>query len=485
MPTRNLACSYAQTTKVPSRQLLRSTASPNADTSVHSGLQLSSNTSGLDVGTGTPAELLREAELTQTLLSLYFQNFNDIHFMFDQTIFLRRYVLGDIPKVLLFAIMALGIRYSHAPFQSPRLRPHWGEPLYNEARQLLKEDFDHPSPTTIQVYVLLATYNLTFGGARKAWIFLSFARSFVSILKLDQPASDTDPVQAELCRRLVATVALMEHTFPSGLNMGRPFPPVHTLPRLYAEEEFDVIKNPAFAAANLHPMPCIAQEILTLSEYYHQACQIFDTPTPQGLEALEQRLSQWQASLDESLVFNRENLEVHLQKFAVRPFAYMHLLYAHIWQLALFDSMDWTSATIATASEAGKRILPIYKQASNITGIVHQLWEVAQLDLHNNCFGQIAKTAQIILAHQLLSTTDAQTMACLQTELLILRDCLIRVKAHCRLYNWVFDQAEWFLRICTQDSFLQGLHAWKSVVRFQVMSLGTCYERLDYETATD
>ncbi len=31
--------------------------------------------------------------------------------MFDQTIFLRRYVLGDVPKVLLFAVMALGIRW--------------------------------------------------------------------------------------------------------------------------------------------------------------------------------------------------------------------------------------------------------------------------------------------------------------------------------------------------------------------------------------
>lgn len=89
----------------------RSFASSDRDTNAHWGLQLSSSNSGLDIGTGTPSELLREAELTRTLLLLYFQNFNDIHFMFDQTIFLRRYVLGDIPKVLLFAIMALGIRW--------------------------------------------------------------------------------------------------------------------------------------------------------------------------------------------------------------------------------------------------------------------------------------------------------------------------------------------------------------------------------------
>lgn len=53
------------------------------------------------------------------------------------------------------------------------MRPHWGEPLYHQARQLLKEDFDRPSLTTIQAYVLLASYDLTFGGTRKAWIYLS------------------------------------------------------------------------------------------------------------------------------------------------------------------------------------------------------------------------------------------------------------------------------------------------------------------------
>lgn len=65
---------------------------------------------GLDLGAGTPSELLREAEFTQTLLLLYFSNFDDIHVMFDQTSFMRQFVLGNASKPQLFAIMALGIR---------------------------------------------------------------------------------------------------------------------------------------------------------------------------------------------------------------------------------------------------------------------------------------------------------------------------------------------------------------------------------------
>ncbi|KAL2833973.1 hypothetical protein BJY01DRAFT_253301 [Aspergillus pseudoustus] len=485
--TRSLECSYVHRVNslghgTPTEPIRQDPASSELDADIHWGLQLSSSNSGLDIGTGTASELLREGELTQTLLLLYFQNFNDIHFMFDQTIFMRRFVLGDIPKVLLFAIMALGIRYSHAPFQNPHLRPHWGEPLYHQARHLLKEDFDHPSLTAIQVHVLLATYNLTFGGARKAWIFLSFARSFVSILKLDKPASDMDPVQAELCRRLIATIILMENTFPPCLNLERSLPPVSPLPQLYCEDQFDLIKSSAFANPNHTSSPCVTQEILILSEIYYEMCQHFRVSDTERLDALKQRLSDWQTNLPPSLAFNQANLETHQQKFTLRPFTYMHLLFTHIWQLALFGTMDWSASVLCRSSNPNKA-LSIYEHASATANIIQQVWYFAQIDIHNACFGQIIKTAQVVLTHHLLCTTDVRAMTATQAQLFQLRDCFIRVKAHCRLYNWVFDQAEWFLRIVNQPNFSQDAQEWQSMLQLQVMSLGTSYERMDYDTA--
>ncbi|KAL3454355.1 hypothetical protein BJX65DRAFT_260378 [Aspergillus insuetus] len=490
----HLACSYVPrgsaldygTHTKPTRQ---DPAPPGLDTGVLSALQLSSSNSGLDIGTGTASEILREGELTQTLLSLYFQNFHDIHFMFDQTIFLRRFALGDVPKVLLFAIMALGIRYSHAPFQNPHLRPHWGEPLYQEARQLLKEDFDHPSLTTIQVYVLLATYNLTFGGARKAWMFLSFARSFVAILKLDKPASDLDPVQAELCRRLIATIILMENTFPPYLDLARSLPPISPLPQLYSEDEFDIVKSSAFATPNHSSTlsPCVTQEILILSEIYHKTCQLFRVSDTHQFAPIQRQLSDWHTNLHQSLAFTQANLEAHQQKFTLRSFMYMHLLYAYIWQLILFESLDWTESTLSGSDSSDAENVTtsmIYGHASATASIIQQAWSLAHIDLHNACFGQMVKTAQVILTHWLLTATDPRAITGIQTQLLVLRDCLIRVKAHCRLFNWVFDQAEWFLRIVNQADFkFFDPQRWKSMLQFQVMSLGTSYERLNYETA--
>lgn len=125
---RNLRCSLARSVHLhrniaASAQSHISSFSPPAATS-ESGpekipslvLPLLGANLGLDVGTGTPGELLRETELTQALLLLYFTNFDDIHVMLDQTSFMRQYTLGNVPKMLLFAMMALGIRSAKSSF---------------------------------------------------------------------------------------------------------------------------------------------------------------------------------------------------------------------------------------------------------------------------------------------------------------------------------------------------------------------------------
>lgn len=127
---------------------------------------------GLDIGAGRPSEILREGEFTQSLLLLYFSNFADVHFLFDEELFLRHYAVGEIPKIVLYATMALSIRYSHAPFDDAVSPSHRGEILYDHTRELAKENFDEPSITMAQVYVLLSTYKLTFGGARAANVYL-------------------------------------------------------------------------------------------------------------------------------------------------------------------------------------------------------------------------------------------------------------------------------------------------------------------------
>jgi hypothetical protein len=150
---------------------------PSSSSSQPSSYRLTHEIPGLDIGTGKPSEILREGEFTQSLLLLYFSNFSDVHFLFDEELFLRQFAVGQVPQLILYAMMALSIRYSHAPFEDAVSQAHRGEGLYEHARGLLKEEFDCPSVTVVQAYVLLSTYKLTFGGARLANVYLGKGNS--------------------------------------------------------------------------------------------------------------------------------------------------------------------------------------------------------------------------------------------------------------------------------------------------------------------
>jgi hypothetical protein len=63
-----------------------------------------------DIGSGSPAEVIRETDLVRELIIEYFENYSDIHFLFDQQCFLRDFDLGETPKLVLYAIMALAVR---------------------------------------------------------------------------------------------------------------------------------------------------------------------------------------------------------------------------------------------------------------------------------------------------------------------------------------------------------------------------------------
>lgn len=131
------------------------------------------------IGGGTPGEILREAELSKDIMRLFFDHFSDINFLFDQASFLRSFDLGEIPQVILYPMLALGIRFSEAPCFDKTMPSHRGEALIKHGRNLLKNDFDHVSLHMIQAYILQCTYWLAFGAARKAWVYLGGCNEFL------------------------------------------------------------------------------------------------------------------------------------------------------------------------------------------------------------------------------------------------------------------------------------------------------------------
>lgn len=265
----------------------------------------------------------------------------------------------------------------------------------------------------------------------------------LSILRLPAglPEDESDMLQAELTRRLVATMALMDHLFVPFLDIERPIMRLRPLPRLFSYDEFDALRLRLPNAPTTPSAPNLMQEIINLSDIYFDACRSCKTagcPQEDLRVSVISSLVTWRHLLPDELQDTDANFEMHRTKFILRPFGFLHMLHNQIWQIVLLDHLEWTSDVLRDrASPLQPQVLDLYDRAAWVAKVVRRAWEVARLDLHNSCFGLIVIITQTILVHRFLTSSDLQQTVATQSQMRCLRDCLIRVKDRCRLLNSV------------------------------------------------
>lgn len=262
-----------------------------------------------------------------------------------------------------------------------------------------------------------------------------FARNIVSLFKLGSQHNVVNAPADEIARRLMVTIALMENLFTPSINIERGLSPMAL--GLRGEPNAAINRRSVCGIAKPGRTLAIMDEILHLSDIHYQVRRRWQTK--QALSPRQdfaETLRKWQDNLPSNLQLAPGNFEYHREKLSLRPYAFMHLLQLHIQQLLVLEQLQWPPV-IHSAFTRDTSTAKSYEQASGIASIVNWLWRTAQMDIHNACFGQIVTTAQVIHVHRLLSSTDADTIASAQSEIITLQDCLVRVKGHCRLFNWV------------------------------------------------
>ncbi|RSL48140.1 hypothetical protein CEP53_009643 [Fusarium sp. AF-6] len=441
-------------------------------------------TLGLDVGKGRPEDLLREGEFTHSLILLYFSNFSDIHFMFDEELFLADFSTSQIPKVILYSIMALSIRFSMAPFTEDLPPCHRGELLFKHARSLLVEDFDWPSVPTIQAYLLLGTYKLAFGGSRQAYVYLGFAANMLRALRLLDISEGGSSVSVETHRRLICTMALMDRLISFPLRLTPHFSRRDKIPRMLHDDEFLALKRGrANHATGTHvhlQNVSVSQEIMFLSEILAELYEMFQDGQDDVAQVLSRFVSH-SSTRSESLLWTPSNISNHLGHDTLRQFAYMHMLFHHIGQLVHFKALKPTSTQSQAQRESA---VECHRHANSIAVIVETLWDQATFDLHNFSVGKILTTAVVVSAHALLEASTTEAIQQLHDQMTILTGCISRIQNHTRMFIWVHQHLETFVNMFSRDKSV-----WAKVFNDnphllrQMLYLGSYYEKFDPRTA--
>ncbi|KAH6975215.1 fungal-specific transcription factor domain-containing protein [Ilyonectria sp. MPI-CAGE-AT-0026] len=503
--SRNVRCSYLPQVSRPFQspspaQLSQGSpnfpAANNPQTQSPTAYQLNQETPGLDFGRGRPEDVLREGEFTHSLILLYFSNFSDIHFMFDEELFLKDFAVGQVPKLILYSIMALSIRFSLAPFNEELPPSHRGELLFEHARKLLQRDFDCPSITVIQAYILLSTYKMSFGGSRQSYLYLGFATNMLRALRLLETHPRENSVASETNRRLVCTMALMDRLMTFPLRLPPQFSSQDHIPTMLGDGEFWALKRGTgtLADGGLHgpSSVSVSQEILKLSEILFEVCNAyFNGGSSTALEETRRRFHQYSTTRDSSLLSTTVNLERHKHHDTLRRFAYMHLLYHHVGQLIHFHALKFTWRSDLLPSEhdqigssVEKLARECHQHSSAIVTIVRFTWEQGGFDLHNFSIGKILTLATVVNTHALLLASSSEAADRLRAEAATLLACIKRVKYHTRMFIWVLQHLEAFRKICSQNtSTWAKMFDQNPRLLGQMLYLGSHYENVEPQTA--
>lgn len=254
-----------------------------------------------------------------------------------------------------------------------------------------------------------------------------------------EEAFEPDPLKRELSRRLLNTMVLMDCTLSPSLNATCYFSPSELTPEPCDDDELARIRNRAPALPQEAPSAGLLAEILRQSQVFRQVCVYHrQGSNTEQLRLLEEHQTVVEGSLHESLTYSIANFDIHRARNCLREFTYLHLLSHHIEQLIYFPYLQ-PSGSGPMADDRRMKVLSCHHHATRVTTIVRYTWDTAGFDLHNASIGQILTVSAAVLMHACLIANSKEEVEASQVSLTTIKDCLGRVKEHCRILNRVLN----------------------------------------------
>jgi hypothetical protein len=319
---------------------------------------------------------LPPSALRQELVELYFDYIHDqFHSIFHRPSFKDDVSADQVPHVILFAIFALGARFStNEAFAGidPRER---GE-VYREASERLFSIRDMSS-TTIQVCLLLGAYAAAEGNTEVENLYYGMAGRMC--LALDLPNRPVvNLVEREVNIRIWWTICMVDVWSSTAVKLPRFMPtdtavalPIDEIP--FSSMELDVapdlvMANPVLASPLLAEMVKL-NRILSRIIDFNQTCvsaPLEGQSLENGVRELSQDLQDWLENLPQHMRDTPSNLQYFASHGLGRMFTAVYLGYYHYGQLLHYQFLSSSTEvqTDACKHYAAKLCSLVYRSHS-------------------------------------------------------------------------------------------------------------------------
>ncbi len=247
---------------------------------------------------------------------------------------------------------------------------------------------------------------------------------------------EPDPLEKEMCKRLLCTIALMDRTLSLSLNVSCHLTPDDLVPEPCSENELRQIRSRSPPLMNCESPENLTLGILDLAKSFCEICFYHRYGGPhEEWQRIEAQMTIWYGALHERLVYTRANFDAHHARHASREFIYLHLLYHHVCQLIYFPFLQANGDTSYRSELGSSYIARCHHHAQRIVEIIEETWTYGGFDLHNASIGQILSVAAAVHMHVSFTSNSTQHKVSTKANLLVITNCLARLKEHTRIFD--------------------------------------------------
>ncbi|CVK99070.1 uncharacterized protein FPRN_03839 [Fusarium proliferatum] len=326
------------------------------------------------------------------------------HSIFHQETLRRQVRRKEIGDALLYAICALGSKFSpkseHRALEAP---------LMKGAKRLVQADLENVCIEHVQTCILLSLLSAGNCHTSSETLFLRIAIGMAEVLQLNFSV-DEPSIASETALRIWWSLYILDRWCSSGLGIPRHLdnprcPDSSPLP--IDETSFRRLSSSRLLQ-NSSRTPGIFAHMVTLIQHFGQI-QGLNRAMAKGdmepkvkcdaIKLIGQKLESWKASLPENMRMTIQNIYSHQQNDLGGHFIALHLVFHHLSALVYFNSLE-TKEQSYTGQE--DHVALCKSHASSFSSLLHTSRQMSGCQQNYPTVGHMTTVASAVLLHTLL-----------------------------------------------------------------------------------
>ncbi|CVL06184.1 uncharacterized protein FMAN_03836 [Fusarium mangiferae] len=326
------------------------------------------------------------------------------HSIFHQETLRRQVRSKEIGDALLYAICALGSKFSpkseHRALESP---------LTKEAKRLVQADLEKVCIEHVQTCILLSLLSAGNCHTSSETLFLRIAIGMAEVLQLNFSV-DEPSIASETALRSWWSLYILDRWCSSGLGIPRHLDNPHcpeSSPLPIDETSFKRL-SPLSSLHSSSRTAGIFAHMVTLIQYFGHI-QGLNRSMAKGdmepkvkcdaIKLIGQKLESWKANLPENMQMTIQNIYSHQQNDLGGHFIALHLIFHHLSALVYFNSLETKEQSYIGQED---HVALCKSHASSFSSLLHTSRQMSGCQQNYPTVGHMTTVASAVLLHTLL-----------------------------------------------------------------------------------